>query len=176
MDSYCRYRLIYISDDVGSFSNMESYMVTDKQRIEDSLIAALFQGFISAHIRQQPEVKDIYKIMWEVTQEVIDQNIINIKLSRRLDRIANKISRYLHKEDFTTRKGFLAISEWATSLIIAGGLFIEENSKFFKMLEDMGDVIQLAYKEIPDFEKIDASAINHVFEIHKIAQAEGYFI
>lgn len=156
---------------------------TDKQRIEDCLIPALFEGIAHSHIRQEPECKESYQQMLDILKEIIDNYFKGLpsekatKLARRLDRITNKINRYFIKEYFNTRKSFLALSEWARALLEAGALVIDPNSQYWTLLEDMGEVILVnGYGEIPDFEKIDASAINHVPIIHQLAQEEGYFI
>ncbi len=157
-------------------------MYTDKQRVEDCIIPALFQGIAYSHIRSDASAKPSYSMMFEILNETINGFFAGItrekriQLSRRLDRIVNKISRYLVKEKFDSRKSFLATSEWARALLESGALYIDKESRYWELLEDMGEVIQVkGYGEIPDFEKIDASAINHVPNIHKIAQEEGYF-
>lgn len=155
----------------------------DIHRIEDNIIPVLLQSIVISHIRQQPNYKEAYARMLEILQKTIDVNFQGItqdrfiKLSRRLDRVINKINRYFIREQFNTRKAFLALSEWARALLESGAIIIDPQSEYWTLLEDMGEIIiNNGYNEIPNFEKIDASAINHVPEFHKLAQEEGYFL
>lgn len=151
-------------------------MLTDRQRVEDALIPVLMRGLIYSHIRKDPSVEESYKLALEITWEAImEATDGNTKLIRRTDRIATKIARYFVSENFDTRKGFLCVSAWACALMEAGGLILDKESRLFRMLEDIGDIIQTGYQEIPDFEKIDGSALRHVGKIHSIAVKEGYF-
>lgn len=157
-------------------------MYKDIHRIEDSIIPALLEGIIFSHIKHEPNVKESYEIAIGIVADTINQcyNGIycdkRVKLLNRMNRIVNKLNRYLVKEKFDTRKAFLTISAWAAALIEAQALIVEPGSKIYKLLQDMGEVIQTGYTEIENFEKIDASAINHVESLHKLAQEEGYFL
>jgi hypothetical protein len=150
--------------------------ITDRQRVEDALIPVLLRGLIYSHIRKDATVEESYKLALEITWEALTKATGgDSKVLRRTDRVATQISRYFVSEGFDTRKGFLCVSAWAAALIEAGGLVIDENSRLYQMLNDIGEIIQIGYKEIPDFHKIDGSALGHVGKIHKIVQAEGYF-
>lgn len=158
-------------------------MYKDIHRIEDCLIPALLEGVAYSHIKKDPECAPKYDQMIEILERTIkicfnDLPIDKrIRIYRRLDRIVKKISNYFIKNDFNTRKAFLALSEWARALLETGATIIDPASEYWTLLDDMGEVIMVnGYGEIPDFAKIDASAINHVETIHKLAQEEGYYL
>lgn len=151
-------------------------MLTDRQRIEDAIIPALFRGLIYSHVRQSPEVAKTYDLALEVLQETIRNALSrNYKLLRRLDRICGKINKYFVQNAFNTQKGFLCVSAWLVALDKAGAITIH-TPRFYQLLEDMGEIIQRGYKEIAGLDKVDASAMKHVNKLHQIAQAEGYFV
>lgn len=158
-------------------------MYKDIQRIEDALLPALLEGIAWSHIRKEPSCKPYYEQMLTILKETIDKCFEGltidkrIRLYRRLDRIVNKTSRYFVRHKFDTRKAFLSLSEWITALLKANAIVIDPKSKYWGLLEDMGEIIQKnGYGEIENFEKIDASAIDHVPKLHKLVQQEGYFI
>lgn len=166
-----------------AYPKPEVTMYKDIHRIEDALIPALLECTAHAHIRKDPECKPHYETMLDILQLTIGKCFDGlcrekrIPLYRRLDRIANKINHYFVNNDFNTRKSFLCLSEWVRALLDAGAIIIDQKSKYWVVLEDMGEIIMVnGYGEIPDFDKIDASAIKHVPALHKIAQDEGYFL
>lgn len=157
-------------------------MYKDLHRIEDALIPSLLENIALSHIRQDPESFDKYSEMLEILKNTITNCFKDLhldkrlKLYRRLDRIVIKITGYFVANDFNTRKAFLALSEWTRAVLESQAIVINPKSDYWQLLEDMGEVIKTnGYGEIPDFAKIDESAINHVPFIHKIAQEEGYF-
>lgn len=158
-------------------------MYKDIHRIEDCLIPVLLENIVLSHIRKEPECAIKYDKMLEILHVTIG-NCFNglcqqkrLQLYRRLDRIVIKISKYFVANDFNTRKAFLSLSEWARALLESGAIIVDPKSKYWMLLEDMGEfILTNGYGKILDFDKIDASAINHVPAIHKLAREEGYFI
>ncbi len=151
-------------------------MVTDRQRIEDAIIPAVFVSLIYSHIIGAPHVEESYEeALPAVKSEILRCIGTDNRLKRRLDRITLKISKYFVDNQFCTRKAFLTVFGWLTALMDADAITIQEEA-YFKVLMDMKEIIITGYEEIPDFEKIDCSALNHVTKLHKIAQEEGYYL
>ena len=152
-------------------------MYTDKQRIEDSIIPGLLLGVMYSHVEKDSAAKEAYKDAIKVLHKTIDKYLGHnkMKLGRRLDRAINKISTYFVKEKFTTRKSILAVSEWNRALLAVDAVVVEDD-EYKSLLQDIDRIIMKnGYGEIENFEKIDASAINHVPKMHKLAQNNGYF-
>lgn len=158
-------------------------MYKDIHRIEDCIIPALFEGVAFSHIRKDPECAPRYDQMLSILKQTIENCFHDLcrekrlRLYRRLDRVITKIIAYFIKNDFNTRKAFLALAEWTRALLESHAIIIDPKSDYWTMLEDMGEVIIVnGYGEIPNFAKIDESAINHVTSLHELAQSEGYFL
>jgi len=146
-------------------------MLNDRCRIEYALIPALLESYIfPLHKKDGKHQKAL-----SVLQNEYKKYANTAGLLRRMDRVANKIIRYTVSNKFDSRKAILAITSWLASLIEAGALEIHEGD-YAELLEELGEIISVGYKELENFDKIDASAINHVPKIHAIAQKEGYFI
>lgn len=157
-------------------------MITDRSRVEDGIIPMLLRGIALSHIDADPSVEGSYKNMLITLEDYVAECFKGLtaekrlSLYRRLDRIVHKLSKYFVEQDFTTRKAFLTVSEWVRALLEAGALTINPKSRYFALLNEIGEMINKGYGEIEDFDKIDASAINHVPKLHSITQKEGYFL
>lgn len=156
-------------------------MLTDRQRIENALIPALLEGVAICHIKADGEVKEQYKQMLDITKEAFADCFKDLpiekrmQLYRRIDRIYNKIILYIRKEKFDTRKMFLMITEWVKLLLDYELLIIPDSTPFAELLKDLDDIVSRGHEAVDNFDKINASAINHVLSIHEIANKEGYF-
>lgn len=152
----------------------------DIHRIQDSLIPALLETVAMTHIKEKPRDCESYKEMLDIVRRSFKECFQGLpdnkknKLYRRSDRVANIIINYIRIEKFDTRKMFLAIVEWAAALLNEDAIIV--NKEMWHLLEDFGEIIHIGYKEIDNFDKIDAAAINHVPTIHKMAQEAGYFL
>ncbi len=157
-------------------------MYSDRKRIQDALIPSLLEGIAICHIKADGEVKEQYKQMLEITQRAFADCFEGLpkekklQLYRRIDRVYNKIILYIRKERFDTRKMFLTVTEWIKLLLDYELLIIEDNTPFAELLKDLDYIISKGHETVEDFDKINASAINHVLKIHKIAVKEGYFV
>lgn len=145
-------------------------MLTDRQRIEYALIPALLESYILPLHKKEGKHQEILDILQNEYRSYAN----TASLLRRMNRMANKIIRYTVANKFDSRKAILAITSWLAALIEAGALEINEGD-YADLLEEIGDIISVGYQELEDFDKIDASAINHVPKIHELAQEEGYF-
>jgi len=158
-------------------------MYKDIHRVEDGLIPALFTQLAFLHIEAAPNDAASYETMLDMCKKCICRTAADlpkdrqVKIYKRLDRIVTKILNYFIKNKFDTRKMFLAVSEWARALNEAGAIIIAEDSELHILLTDMHEIIlEKGYGAIENFDKIDISAINHVPKLHKLAQAEGYYL
>ena len=147
-------------------------MCSDRQRIEYALIPALLESYIKPLNKISGQFNSVLQILSVEYRRHLNQNP---KLYRRMDRVANKIIRYTISQKFDSRKAVLCVISWLVALCEAGALVLEKG-EYWNLLQELGEIIQTGYNSIPNFEKIDASAINHVPAIHGIAQKEGYFI
>lgn len=156
-------------------------MYKDIHRVQDAIIPALLESVSLCHIKASPGDADAYKTMLDIVRKALGDCFSDltekqrVRLYRRLDRVVNKILLYIKREDFDTRKMFLTVTEWARALMEAGAIIVQKDSLMWELLCDIGTVIQKGYKDIANFEKIDASALKHVPKIHEIALQEGYF-
>ncbi len=146
-------------------------MLNDRQRVEYSLIPALLESYIHPLNKISGEFESVMQTLGLEYRKYLKDDP---KLYRRMDRIANKIIKYTVSQKFDSRKAVLCVIAWLVALCDAGALILEKG-KYWDLLEELGETIQIGYDTIPDFEKIDASAINHVQSIHDIAVKEGYF-
>lgn len=148
-------------------------MLTDRERIEYSLIPALLESYIKPLNKISGQFNSALQILESEYKKSLKHDY---KLYRRMDRIANKIIRYTVSQKFDSRKAILCVIAWLVALCDAEALILEKDSKYWDLLQEIGEIIQVGYDSVPDFEKIDASAIKHVPAIHAIAQREGYFL
>lgn len=156
--------------------------LNDRQRIEHSLVPALLQATFVMHAKGEEQEPDEYRLMAWRAQDVFLSYFADLpakrrhQLYKRADRIANKVIGYAQQNKFTTRKAILAITEWVRALLPTGVVLVEEDSDYWRILEETGAIVAAGYEKVPDFDKIDLSAINHVPAIHKLVQGEGYFL
>lgn len=158
-------------------------MYKDLHRIEDALLPCLFHWASKCHIDECPEVAEYYEKALHILDETIERCFVGLPLKkkesliRRLNRARYIINEYFVGNKFHVRKMFLTLAEWARVLIEANAIEYPDDSRFWEYLEDLGEIIiKNGYGEIENFDKIDASAIDHVPKVHKIAQKEGYFL
>lgn len=151
---------------------------SDKQLIEDAIIPALLATLLKMHFNNtnNQEINEALQICQEEVEKSFSTRDPKrrARLYSRIDRFVRKVGSYMCKNKFCTRKYLLAVTGWATSLVEAGGIIISDD--IYQVLDTLGDVIKQGYETIEDFDKIDASALNHVSLLHKLAQDEGYFI
>lgn len=147
--------------------------MNDRQRIEHALIPALLESYLLAFHKRTGKFTEALSIL---DMEFRNNLNNNPKLFRRCNRLANSIIKYTAKNKFDARKAILMVTEWLRALIEAGFIRLEEGTSYWNLLEEIGEIIQAGYEEIENFERIDASAINHVPKIHKIAQEQGYYV
>lgn len=146
-------------------------MLTDKQRIEYSLIPALLESYIIPLNKIENKFDEVLKILEKEYRKYINGNY---KLFRRMDRIANKIIRYTVSQKFDSRKAIIAVAGWLGALGEADAILLEPG-EYWNLIEEIGEIIHSGYDVIDDFEKIQISAAKHITMIHKLAQEEGYF-
>ncbi len=147
-------------------------ILNDRQRVEYSLIPALLESYIHPLNKISGEFNSVMQTLNLEYRKYLKHDP---KIYRRMDRIANKIIKYTRQQKFDSRKAVLTIVAWLVALCEADALILEEGA-YWDLLQELGEIIQIGYNSIPDFEKIDSSAINHVPTIHKLAQQEGYFL
>lgn len=144
--------------------------MNDRQRVEYALIPALLESYIKPLIGDN-EIDSCVALLKEVQKAYIP----NIKLARRVDRIANKIIAYTISEKFDSRKAVVTIAQWLPVL----GLDIHFD-EYWNLLDEIGKTIRYGLdnsddKELEGLDKVYASAGKQVLKIHKLAQEEGYF-
>ena len=147
-------------------------MMRDIHCVEYSLIPALLESYMHPLNKISGEFQPAMDTLSLEYRKYLKQDP---KLYRRMDRIANKIIRYTTKEKFDARKSILMVLAWLVALCDAEALILQKG-KYWDLLQELGETIKIGYDTNPDFEKIDASAINHVAAVHKLAQEEGYFL
>lgn len=157
-------------------------MYKDLHRIEDAILPFLFRDAALTHINQDIEVAKYYQRAIEILDKTVEACFVGLsqerktKLSRRLMKVVKKIVDYLVDNKFTTRKMFLALSEWNRCLLEGDAYAVPEDSEYYEFLLDLHAIILThGYGEMADFDKIDASAINHVNKLHELTQQCGYF-
>lgn len=154
-------------------------MTTDIERIEDAIIPALLSCLLRTHIKINKQDKMLIEAL-RLCENSVHMSFYKrdpknkVKLYKNLDKFVEKVGIYVCKEKFCTRKFLLAITGWANSLMEANSVIISEQT--YIVLEALAKVINEGYETIENFDKIDNSALNHITNLHKLAQKEGYFI
>lgn len=161
---------------------MNNHNYKDIHRVEDGIIPALLSQIALHHLSDPRVGYEAYETLLKVSKEVIDNTVKDLhhdkkhRIFKRLNRVTYNIVKYMVDQKFTTRKMFLTVTAWNESLQNAKAVYIEPDSNYDKILKWLDEIILGGYKTVENFDKVDASAINHVPKIHKLAQKEGYFL
>lgn len=123
--------------------------MNDRQKIEYSIIPALLESYLMPLNKQCGSLSGAIDILGREFRRYLGTNA---RLYRRMDRIANKIIRYTVSQKFDSRKAILAVTEWLKALAEAEYIILEENSDYWNLLDELGEIIQKGYCEIDNFD------------------------
>jgi len=156
---------------------------SDKRRIEEAIIPYLFIDTMLCHIKQDGTMSEEYRLKIETLQLELNRQVDDLsacrraKIIKRLHRTLDVLQTYFVGNNFNTRKAFLVLTEWARALSTADWIIIAPGSDYEGVINDFITVINDdGYGKIPDFDKIDQSAVKHIPKVHELAQQQGYYI
>lgn len=149
----------------------------DKLRVEDALLPAVMLCIMQLKDGDTPLEESPFANVYPILRAVVDKNITNRKLLRRLQKVTEVCMQYFGDNKFKTSKSFITVTIWGLILYRKRAVEAERGSEFYIIWRDFYYTVRddgMDY--IEGFQKLYDSAVSHIDKIHKAVTKEGYFV